>query len=104
MRTLDPEKKLMRGRWKRAAAVTVLAAMLGGMTTGSASAQAIPPLPSVGPAIGSCAVLAGISPCLAGVTPASPAILVPGLGGDRNVHVASDTDRTRTPGRVVITQ
>lgn len=62
-----------------------------------ARAQTIPIVPIVRSAISGCAALAGLSPCLG-------TVILPGFGGDRNVDVDKDVDRSRTPGRVVIVQ
>ena len=83
----------------------VLAVVFGGMLTAApAHAQTVPPPPVIGPAIAGCAVAAGVSPCLGTVIPVSPVVVIPGFGGNRNVDVDQDVDRSRTPGRVVIIQ
>lgn len=84
-----------------AVALTVVCGGL--LTVAPAKAQAVPPPPVIGPAISGCAVLAGLSPCLGTVVPVAPVIL-PSFGGDRNVDVDKNVDRTRTPGQVVIVQ
>jgi hypothetical protein len=84
--------------------VAVFAALVGGMlAVAPAHAQTVPPVPGIGSAIGGCVVLAGLSPCLGTVIPASPVVVVPGFGG-RNVDIDKDVDRNRTPGRVVVVQ
>ena len=95
----------MKRRMKRTAAAMLFAAAVSGGIGAAvpARAQTIPAVPIVGPAISGCAALAGLSPCLVTVVPVAPVIL-PGLGGDRNVAIAKDVDRSRTPGRVVIVQ
>ena len=95
----------MSNRIKQAAAAALLAITFAGTAPAlPAQAQAVPPGPGVGAAIGGCAVLAGLSPCLGAVIPASPIVVLPGFGGTRNVDVDKDVDRSRTPGRVVIVQ
>ena len=89
----------IRGRLPAA----VLTVALGGMlTVAPTHAQTVPLLPGIGPAIGGCAALGGLSPCIGSAVSIAPIVVIPGFGGDRNVDVDKDVDRSREPGRVVI--